>query len=290
LPERRRRGSRPWQSPALISFAVIIGLALLWQLASVLFGSADEAGEPLVPGWGTLITESFPRLSDYWQGRFGLEPAPPGEQSYGYALLAIASHSIDTWMRLLLGVVIGSVVGTALGLAVSVSAWARRVAAIPAHILRTLPLLAMVPLFQLWFGISLSGMVIFVAYGIGVVFFAATINAVANVRPVYIQNARTLGASDAVIYRTVILPAIFPELRSAILLCLGLAWSLVLGAEYLGAQTGLGQIIVYSELFGYVDRMFIVALVFVVYAALSYVVFARVSARLTDWVPRASSR
>ena len=91
------------------------------------------------------------------------------------------------------------------------------------------------------------------------------------------------------IYRTIIVPAIFPELRSAILLCLGLAWSLVLGAEYLGAQTGLGQIIVYSELFGYVDRMFIVALVFVVYSAVSYVVFARLSARLTDWVPRAPS-
>lgn len=287
MPEPGTR-RRLWQAPAVISCAVILLLALLWQLASMHFGSSDEAGEPLVPGWGTLITESFPKLSDYWQGRFGLDRPGPGEQTYGHAALAILSHSIDTWVRLLLGVAIGAVAGTALGLAVSVSAWARRLVSVPAHLLRTLPLLAMVPLFQLWFGISLSGMVIFVAYGIGVVFFAATINAVANVNPVYIDNARTLGASNRTVYRTVILPAIFPELRSAILLCLGLAWSLVLGAEYLGAQTGLGQIIVYSELFGYVDRMFIVALVFVLYASLSYIVFARLSARLLDWVPRAS--
>lgn len=290
MPERRTPLGRFVRSPALISCLVIVALAALWQLASIVFGSSDEAGEPLVPGWGTLVSDSLPKLSDYWQGKFGLDGAPTGKHTYGYAILAIASHSIDTWVRLVLGVLIGSVVGTALGLAVSVSRWARRLAALPAHILRTLPLLAMVPLFQLWFGISLSGMVIFIAYGIGVVFFAATINAVGNVDPVYIANARTLGAPTPVIYRTVIMPAIFPELRSAILLCLGLAWSLVLGAEYLGAQTGLGQIIVYSELFGYVDRMFIVALVFVVYAALSYVAFARVSARFTDWVPRAPAR
>lgn len=289
MPERTNALGRFLRSPALITVAVILALAVLWQIASMLFGSTDDAGEPLVPGWWTLITDSFPKLSDYWQGRFGIEGGSAGEHTYGNAFLAIASHSIDTWVRLVLGVVIGAGLGTALGLAVSMSTWARRLTAVPAHILRTLPLLAMVPLFQLWFGISLSGMVIFIAYGIAVVFFAATINAIANVDPVYVDNARTLGASNRVIYRTIIVPAIFPELRSAILLCLGLAWSLVLGAEYLGAQTGLGQIIVYSELFGYVDRMFIVALVFVVYSAVSYVVFARLSARLTDWVPRAPS-
>jgi ABC-type nitrate/sulfonate/bicarbonate transport system permease component len=46
----------------------------------------------------------------------------------------------------------------------------------------------------------------------------------------------------------------FPELRSSILLGLGVAWTAVIGAEFLGAQTGLGQIIVYSSVFGYVDR------------------------------------
>ena len=285
MPERGRQ-----LHPALIGLLVVVGLAALWQLASIAFGSRDAAGEPLVPGWDVIVVETIPKLSDYWQGRFGLDPAPVGEHTYGYAFLALASNSIDTWARLLVGVTVGSLAGTAIGLLVSVSRWARRLAALPAHILRTLPLLAMVPLFQLWFGATFTGMVVFIAYGIAVVFFAATLNAVGNVDRLYIDNARTLGASQATVYRTVILPAIFPELRSAILLCLGLAWSLVLGAEYLGAQSGLGQMIMFSELHGYVDRMFVVALLFVVYAAASYIVFARISGRLTRWAPRTQVR
>jgi sulfonate transport system permease protein len=63
----------------------------------------------------------------------------------------------------------------------------------------------------------------------------------------------------------------------------------VLGAEYLGAQTGLGQIIVFSEQFAYVDRMFLVALLFVLYASLSYALFDKLSRKLTDWAPRAAT-
>jgi sulfonate transport system permease protein len=155
------------------------------------------------------------------------------------------------------------------------------------QIIRTLPLLAMVPLFQLWFGTYFVGKVIFVAYGVGVIFFAGTVNAVRNVPQIYIDNARTLGASRLRLYRTVILPAIFPELRATILLSLGTAWAAVLGAEYLGAQSGLGYIIVYSEQFAYLDRMFVVALLFVIYASISYALFDRLCLRLLRWTPRA---
>jgi sulfonate transport system permease protein len=156
-----------------------------------------------------------------------------------------------------------------------------------AQFLRTLPLLAMVPLFQLWFGTYFIGKVVFVAYGVGVIFFAGVVNAVKNVPQIYIDNARTLGATRFQLYRTVILPSIFPELRSTILLSLGAAWAAELGAEYLGAQSGLGYIIVYSEQFAYLDRMFFVALLFILYASISYVIFNNVSLRLLRWAPQA---
>ena len=202
-------------------------------------------------------------------------------------MLAILSHSLDTMVRLYTGLVVGGVIGTALGLAVSWSRWSRRIVDLPVQIIRTLPLLAMVPLFQLWFGTYFVGKVIFVAYGVGVIFFAGTVNAVRNVPQIYIDNARTLGASRLRLYRTVILPAIFPELRATILLSLGTAWAAVLGAEYLGAQSGLGYIIVYSEQFAYLDRMFVIALLFVIYASISYALFDRLCLRLLQWTPRA---
>jgi sulfonate transport system permease protein len=271
-----------------LSILVLLAMAGVWQILSIVFTAEAVPGEPMVPGWQVVLTRTFLSLADYWEGGLGVpsvaEGAPP---SYLAALLAILSHSLDTMVRLYAGLLVGGVIGTALGLAVSWSRWSRRLVDLPVQIIRTLPLLAMVPLFQLWFGTYFVGKVIFVAYGVGVIFFAGTVNAVRNVPQIYIDNARTLGASRLRLYRTVILPAIFPELRATILLSLGTAWAAVLGAEYLGAQSGLGYIIVYSEQFAYLDRMFIVALLFVIYASISYALFDRLCLRLLRWTPRA---
>jgi sulfonate transport system permease protein len=271
-----------------LSILVLLAMAGVWQILSIVFTAEAVPGEPMVPGWQVVLTRTFLSLADYWEGGLGVpsvaEGAPP---SYLAALLAILSHSLDTMVRLYAGLLVGGVIGTALGLAVSWSRWSRRLVDLPVQIIRTLPLLAMVPLFQLWFGTYFVGKVIFVAYGVGVIFFAGTVNAVRNVPQIYIDNARTLGASRLRLYRTVILPAIFPELRATILLSLGTGWAAVLGAEYLGAQSGLGYIIVYSEQFAYLDRMFVVALLFVIYASISYALFDRLCLRLLRWTPRA---
>jgi sulfonate transport system permease protein len=263
-------------------------MAGFWQVLSTIFQAEALPGEPMLPGWQVLITKTFLSLSDYWQGGLGVESvATGGQQSYLASFLAVASNSLDTVIRLYTGLVAGAVIGTLLGLAVSWSTWTRRIVELPAQFLRILPLLAMVPLFQLWFGTYFIGKVAFVAYGVGVIFFGGVVNAVKNVPQIYIDNARTLGATKLQLYRTVILPSIFPELRSTILLSLGIAWTAELGAEYLGAQSGLGYIIVYSEQFAYLDRMFFVALLFIMYASISYAIFNKLSRRLLRWAPQA---
>jgi sulfonate transport system permease protein len=271
----------------LISLGVVLGLMALWQLASILIPYESVPGEPMVPGWQIVFTRTILSLADYWQGGLGVKAvAEGGERSYAAAVLAILSNSWDTSLRLYTGLLLGAVAGSIGGLAVSWSKWSRRMVALPGQVLRTFPLMALIPLFQLWFGLTFEGMVLFVALGVGVIFFTGTVNAVANIPGIYIDYARTLGAGRLQIYRSVIIPAMFPELRSSILLGLGMAWTAVVAAEFLGAQTGLGQIIVYSQYFGYVDRMFLVALILLTYAALTYVLFERASRRLTEWMPR----
>jgi sulfonate transport system permease protein len=272
-----------------LSVLVLLALAGVWQLLSIIFRAEAVPGEPMVPGWQVFFTRTFLSLSDYWQGGWGVRSVAEGAQpSYLAAALAVGSHSIDTLLRLYTGLVVGAIAGTTLGLAVSWSGWSRRLVELPLQFLRTLPLLAMVPLFQLWFGTYFFGKVIFVGYGVGVIFFAGVVNAVRNVPQIYIDSARTLGATRLRLYRTVILPSVFPELRSTILLSLGTGWAAVLGAEYLGAQSGLGYIIVYSEQFAYLDRMFFVALLFVLYASVSYALFNALALRLLRWAPRAA--
>jgi sulfonate transport system permease protein len=282
--------SRAW-GYRLTSLGVLLGLAALWQIASILNPYESVPGEPMVPGWQVIFTRTYLSLADYWAGGLGVPPTSEGyPRTYLGATLAILSNSWDTSVRLFSGFVLGAVVGLLLGLAVSWSTWSRRLVGLPAQVLRTFPLMALIPMFQLWFGLNFVGMMLFVALGVGVIFFTGTVNAVGNVADVYVDCARTQGATRLQIYRTVILPAIFPELRSSVLLGLGTAWTAVVASEFLGAQTGMGQIIVYSQTFGYVDRMFLVALVLLFYSAITFALFEWASRRLTEWTPQGAAR
>lgn len=268
----------------LIALGVLGIIVAGWQLLSILFPQQIVPGVPLVPGWQVVFTTTLLSLSLYWPGGWGFGSVAAGDpQSYLYAFLAILYHSGATFIRLLAGFVTGTIVGSALGLAVSWSAWGRRIVNLPIQFLRVLPLLALIPLFQIWFGLSFAGEMSFVAYGVGVIFFAAIVNAVGNVPQVYIENARTFGANRIRLYRTVILPAILPEMSSAVLLALGTAWSAVLGAEFLGSQAGLGYILVYSQAYGFLDRMFFVALLVILYATISYWLAGRVLSHVNRW-------
>ncbi|HTM78030.1 MAG TPA: ABC transporter permease subunit [Devosia sp.] len=268
----------------LIAFSVFAVLVLGWQALSYAFPQEIVPGVPLVPGWQVVFTSTLKSLSLYWPGGWGFGSVAAGDsQSYLYAFLAIIYHSGATFLRLIVGFIGGALIGSLLGLAISWSPWGRRIVNLPIQFLRVLPLLALIPLFQIWFGLSFAGEVSFVAYGVGVIFFAAVVNAVGNVPQVYIENARTFGASRWHLYRTVILPAILPEMEAAVLLALGAAWGAVLGSEFLGAQSGLGYILVYSQAYGFLDRMFFVALLVVLYATLSYWVAMTLFAHVNRW-------
>jgi sulfonate transport system permease protein len=280
-----------WRSQLAVSVLVLLAMAGCWQVLSQIYTAEAAPGEPLVPGWQVLFSHTFRLLADYWPGGLGVPSVAEGAQrSYTAAALALLLHSWDTMLRLYTGFACGAFGGAALGLAVSWSDWSRRLVNLPLQFLRTLPLLAMVPLFELWFGTYFAGKVLFVAYGVGVIFFAGVVNAVGNVPQLYIDYARTLGATRARLYWTVIIPAILPELRSSILLSLGTAWAGVLGAEYLGAQSGIGYVIEYASQFGYVDRMFLIALVIVVYASVSYALFNWLAGRWLVWTPGGAPR
>jgi sulfonate transport system permease protein len=270
----------------LVSLSVFAALAIGWEILASVYTVEAQPGEPMVAGWGTLFTRTLLSLSDYWQGGFGVPAVADGAaRSYPAALLSIISHSLATLSRLASGLMLGGLFGLALGLAVSWSPWSRRLVQLPTQFLRALPLLAMVPLFQLWFGTYFFGQVLFVSYGVGVIVFAGVVNAVRTIPQIYIDNARVLGASRSHLYGSVILPAILPAMRSVVLLSLGAGWGAVLAAEYLGAQSGLGYIIVYAQQFGLLDRMFLIALLFILYTSASYWVIERLFTRLLAWSP-----
>jgi sulfonate transport system permease protein len=278
-------------SRLLGGLTVLLALVLGWELLSHIVTAKGSYDEPLIPGWGYLIGNSLLRMSDYWGGGFGVPvPSEGGPPTYAAALLALGQASLVTFERVVFGTVTGVVGGMGLGLLVASSDAAHRLIAPTVHIVRMTPFLAMIPLFNLWFGANTFGIILFVAYGVAVIMFIGTINAVRNVPRVYLQRAATVGANRASVFRHVVLPAIFPEIRASFLLSFGLSWSLVVGGELLGAQSGLGVIVTYALQFAYTGRVMIIAFLFIIYAGLSFALFDAVSRRIIDWHPQVEKK
>ncbi|WP_424930685.1 ABC transporter permease [Amaricoccus tamworthensis] len=270
-----------------ISILTVLALIAGWQIAGMLSPTSPLRESPIVPPWEFIFGRALIGLSDYW--RIDLwAPVPQfgGQQTLLGAVLAIGFHSALTLFRLIAGLCLGAIVGTLLGLALSWSEPVRRLLAPTLHLVRMIPLLALVPLFQFWFGSSNMSAIGFVGYGVGVIYLVATVNAVSNVPSRYVEAARTMGASKLRTYRTVIVPAILPELFSSIFLTLGLAWSAVIGAEFIGVESGIGRMIIWSDYFSNTGRMALITLIILGYAMISFALVARLQAWVLRWLPQ----
>lgn len=274
--ERDARAMRLWV--VLASTAMML---VAWHVVSALAG-ANKSGEAMVP---TIIdiAGSVERFADYWRGGLGVEATRTGGDVTAAGILLGFGYNVGlSAMRLLAGLTLG--IGAGIGLAVCVS-WSRVLRdlfTLPGHFARMLPLLAMVPLFSLWFGNTEYGSVLFVAFTAFALVFAITLNAIGNVASYYAQFAQSLGASPARTYLEVILPAALPQLRSGVLLAVGFGWSAVIASEYLGQEYGLGHIVQNAEFFGRTNLLALVAFITLALAAVSFWAVSRA----LDWATR----
>jgi sulfonate transport system permease protein len=261
----------------------VLALLATWELVARLVVAHDARPDSVLPTVEhTLAT--FKHLSNYWTGGWGVRATQDGgTETYRGAVLAVGDGVLTTGSRLLFGMAIAVVLGVGGGLLIGYTRAVRRFAFGPLNFLGVLPLLAMLPLFAFWFGATSKAAVIFIAFGAGVTILRATINAVDNVPSAYLDYARTLGASRLRVYRTVIVPAILPELRGGIAIALTFSWSLALGAELVGIQSGLGRMMILAVNFSQVDRMFLIALVFIALAAATVIAFDRLADHLIRW-------
>lgn len=268
-----------------ISLLTVIVILAVWEAVSWTVPPSQLSSSSRVPSLQYVFTEALLGMSDYWKFDFWAPvPEAGGAQTYLGAALAIGYHSAMTLFRLFSGLAAGAIAGTLIGLLLSASETVRSIAGAPLHFLRMTPLLAMIPAFQFWFGASDMSAILFVAYGTSIPFILGAINAVANIPRRYIESARTLGASPWSVYRMVVLPSILPEMFSTVIVALGLAWSAVIGAEYIGVQSGLGRVVIWSDYFSNTGRMMIVTFLIVIYAGLSFVLASLVRRRMLVWM------
>lgn len=159
----------------------------------------------------------------------------------------LALDSAMTLVRVVASWLIGSILGVAAGLLMARSYVARHVMQPIIEALRPVPPVALVPFVILWFGIGDLGKIVLGSLSCFMVMVVNTVVSSNNVRPVFLRAARSLGASENVAYRTVILPAILPELVSGLRIGAALAFAVIVAAEMIGAEAGLGRLIMLAS-------------------------------------------
>lgn len=276
-------GLRTVYRPIVLVVGIVVFL-IAWEAIAQIVDRTAAHPDRVFPSLEYVITDAAPELSNYWSGNLGIaSPEEGGSVNYGVALLAVVWNGAITLYRVALGLALAIIGGVGLGLLVGWSPRLRLVILGPANFLRMMPLLAMVPLFTLWFGATLKGVVFFIGFAVGTVVLVATINAIENVPIRYQEYASTLGASRLRVYRSIVAPAIIPELRSGMFVALGLAWSVALAAEFLGVQSGLGRMMELALRFSQVGRMVLIAAIFVLLAIASFRILDYVANRVTRW-------
>jgi NitT/TauT family transport system permease protein len=112
------------------------------------------------------------------------------------------------------------------------------------QLLRPISPIAWIPLAILWFGVS-DPAPIFLIFLASV--FPITVSATAavrNMQPVYLRAARNFGLSQSELLKRVVFPAALPQIITGIRIALGIAWLVVVAAEMIAVNSGLGYLII----------------------------------------------
>jgi NitT/TauT family transport system permease protein len=215
-PSRERRGLRlpvpAFTLPALVAVLVL----MLWE-AAVLASRSDLFPSPWQVALG--VAELI---------RKGLLPR-----------YIVASLYRVTW-GFSLAVLVGVPVGLFLG-------WFRTayLALNPLmQVLRPISPIAWIPLAILWFGVSDAAPVFLIFLASVFPIAVSATAAVQNLQPVYLRAARNFGLGRVQLFRRVILPATLPQILTGVRIALGVAWLVVVAAEMIAVNSGLGYLII----------------------------------------------
>ncbi|MFY9511929.1 MAG: aliphatic sulfonate ABC transporter permease SsuC [Rubrivivax sp.] len=228
---RLPRRTLPWLLP--------LAILALWQGAS--------AG-----GW--LSTRVLP------------EPWAVAKAFWALALSGeMAQHVATSTQRALSGFVLGGGLALVLGLLTGSLRWAETLLDSTLQMLRNVPPLALIPLVILWFGIDEGAKLFLVSLGVFFPIYLNTFHGIRGVDKGLVEMARSYGVSGWQLYRQVILPGALPQILVGVRFSLGFMWVILIVAETVSAQAGIGYMTMNAREFLQTD---VVLVGILLYAAL----------------------
>ncbi|HXH41190.1 MAG TPA: ABC transporter permease [Thermoanaerobaculia bacterium] len=186
-----------------------------------------------------------------------LEPYDPAAGSWLAWMISgeLPADAVSSLYRVMAGFLIGTALALPLGLAMGASNTAYSYLNPALQLLRPIPPIAYVPLAILWFGLGNPPAFFLISLG---AFFPVLMNTIAGVRSVdaiYIRAARNLGARPMALFFRVMVPAAMPHIMTGVRVGFGVAFIVVIVAEMIAVNSGLGYRILEAREFFWSDKI-----------------------------------
>jgi ABC-type nitrate/sulfonate/bicarbonate transport system permease component len=177
-------------------------------------------------------------------------PAPSQcvQAAWNYLTVAeLARHLATSLSRVAGGFALASALGIALGVC---TGWYRPLGRITRPIvdlLRPIPPLAWIPMAIIWFGLGEASKWFVIFLGAFFPIFTNTLRGMETIAPVLLKAARTMDADGPELLGRVALPAALPDIATGMRVGLGLAFGILVAAELIAADSGIGYLIMQSR-------------------------------------------
>jgi len=203
---------------------------------------------------------------------------------------ALLAHAGISTLRLLTGFCIGSALGILAGSAAGLSQRVEALFGPTFRTLRTVPLLAWMPLALLWLGFGEATKITLIAIG---AFFPVYLNVVAGIHDVddkLLEVGGIFGLTGSLLITRVFLPAALPNLFSGLRSGLTFAWMLLIAVELTAATSGLGYLLTDGRETGRADLIIVAIVVLALLGKAGDRLLQRLKGRLLGWQDVVESR
>lgn len=221
-------------------------------------------------GWITPLT--LPRPSDVLRTFIEL-----------YETGGLWKHLVPSLTRLAVGAALGAIAGIAIGVLIGLFTYVRAGLVPLVAAIFPIPKIALLPLFVIWFGIDEGSKYALIAFGTFTPTVVATYGAVDNVDRTLIRMGQSFNLGWWSIVRKIVLPGAMPGILSGLRVSLAIAIILLVAAEMLGAQYGIGAYILEAGSLYDLNRLFAGVAILSVLGVLVNAAVSQIERRLLRW-------
>ena len=218
-------------SSIVIGAALPVLVLLIWHI----FGVKGRLNEALLPSLTTTVKKAVELIADG-------------------SLLENIFVSLGRVMKgFAIGASLGIVIGVLMGLFRPIYKFLNPTVAF----LRSIPMMALIPLFILWLGIGESCKVALIALGSFWSVLLNTIHGVQSVDPKLVEVTTVLEKKPLTVLTRVYLPSALPAIITGLRLGMGTAWACVVAAEMMAASKGVGYMIMFARELSQPDKLMV---------------------------------